>query len=153
MPAKPAKQKKISHLMVGNIGLFHVCYRLSCRGWNVLPTSRNARGVDVIIYSQDAQRKHTIQVKTLSSQNAVPFGTNRDNLFADFFVVCVRTVAPNSGADEPNPECFVLRKEELLNGISAWGKGKKKSYWLERKDYEHDAFRERWDKIGHGIIP
>lgn len=126
MPAKPAKQKKISHLMVGNIGLFHVCYRLSCRGWNVWPTSRNARGVDVIIYSQDAQTMHTIQVKTLSMQNAVPFGSNLDNLFADFFAVCIRTVDPDSGADEPNPECFVLSKEELLNGISfRMGKGEK----------------------------
>lgn len=83
-----AGQKKVSHLMVGNIGLFYVCYRLSCMGWNVLPTSRNARGVDVIIYSQDAQTMHTIQVKTLSRRNAVPFGSNLDNLFADFFVVC-----------------------------------------------------------------
>ncbi|MDD9821237.1 MAG: hypothetical protein OXR07_10240 [Nitrospira sp.] len=149
----PAKQKKQFHLMVGNIGLFYVCYRLSCRGWNVLPTSRNARGVDVIIYSQDAQIMHTIQVKTLSRRNAVPLGSNLDTLFADFFAVCVRTVEPNSGADEPNPECFVLRKEELLNGKSEWGKGKKKGYWLECKDYENDTFRERWDKIGHGTIP
>ena len=119
----------------------------------MLPTSRNARGVDVIIYSQDAKTIHTIQVKTLSKRNPVPLGSNLDNLFADFFVVCVRTVAPNSGADEPNPECFVLRKKELLNGISKWGKGKKMQYTVERKDYENDTFRERWDKIGHGTIP
>jgi len=30
----------------GQTGLFAVCYQLSRRGWNVLPTSRNARGVD-----------------------------------------------------------------------------------------------------------
>lgn len=125
MPAKPARQRKISHLMVGNIGLFYVCYRLSCRGWNVLPTSRNARGVDLIIYSQDAQTKHTIQVKTLSSQNAVPFGSTRDTLFADFFVVCVRTVAPNSGADEPEPGMFCSKKRRTTQRNFRVGKGEK----------------------------
>lgn len=34
---------------VGNIGLFYVCYRLSRLGWNVMPTSRNARGVDIVL--------------------------------------------------------------------------------------------------------
>jgi len=89
----------------------------------------------------------------LDGPERTPLGSNLDTLFADFFAVCVRTVEPNSGADEPNPECFVLRKEELLNGKSEWGKGKKKGYWLECKDYENDTFRERWDKIGHGTIP
>ena len=147
----PAEQKKTSHLTVGNIGLFYVCYRLSCMGWNVLPTSRNARGVDVIIYSQDAKTIHTIQVKTLSKRTPVPFGKNRGNLFAEFFVVCVRAVNPNSGADEPSPECFVLRKKELR--ISRRGEGEKKSYWLQPRDYENGTFRGRWDKIGHGAVP
>jgi transposase len=44
------------------------CYELSKRGWNVLPTSRNARGIDIVIYSQDAVRKYTIQVKALSKR-------------------------------------------------------------------------------------
>jgi len=39
---------------VGNVGLYYVCSRLSCLGWNVMPTARNARGVDSLIYSQDA---------------------------------------------------------------------------------------------------
>jgi hypothetical protein len=29
---------------VGNIGLHYVCYRLSRFGWNVMPTTRNAKG-------------------------------------------------------------------------------------------------------------
>ena len=38
--------------IIGNIGMFYACYRLSCLGWNVMPTSRNARGV--IAYSPNA---------------------------------------------------------------------------------------------------
>ena len=34
---------KKSNQIVGNVGLYYVCYELSKRGWNVLPTSRNAK--------------------------------------------------------------------------------------------------------------
>lgn len=33
--------------ITGNIGLFYACYELSRKGWNVMPTSRNARGIDI----------------------------------------------------------------------------------------------------------
>ena len=39
-------------------------------------TSRNARGIDIVIYSQDAVRKHTIQVKALSKRAPVPLVIN-----------------------------------------------------------------------------
>jgi hypothetical protein len=32
----------VSNQIVGNIGLYYVCYRLSCFGWNAMPTARNA---------------------------------------------------------------------------------------------------------------
>jgi hypothetical protein len=44
---------KVSNQLVGNMGLYYICYELSKRGWNTLPTSRNARGIDIVIYSQD----------------------------------------------------------------------------------------------------
>ena len=53
---------KLPNQLVGNIGLFYVCYVLSREGWNCLPTSRNAKGIDLVIYSQDANKMHTIQV-------------------------------------------------------------------------------------------
>jgi hypothetical protein len=43
----PLETTRLSSQTVGNIGLFYVCYQLSRRGWNVMPTSRNARGMDV----------------------------------------------------------------------------------------------------------
>ena len=82
----------LPHHAVGNVGLYYVCYRLSRLGWNVMPTARNARGVDILIYSQDATRTSSIQVKALSQRNPVPLGPRRERLFGDFFVVC-RSVA------------------------------------------------------------
>lgn len=79
--------KKPSQI-VGNVGLYYVCYELSKRGWNVLPTSRNTKGVDVVIYNQEGTRTHTIRVKALSGKNPVPFGSNLDTLIAEFVIIC-----------------------------------------------------------------
>ena len=56
----------LTHQTVGNVGLYYVCYKLSRMGWNVMPTARNARGIDILAYSTDAKRTRTIQVKSLS---------------------------------------------------------------------------------------
>ena len=52
--------------VVGNIGMYFAAYRLSLMGWNVMPTSRNARGIDLLAYSTGADRYLGIQVKALS---------------------------------------------------------------------------------------
>ena len=129
--------------VVGNVGMFYVCYRLSRLGWNVMPTARNARGIDILIYSQDAAVTHTIQVKALSQRNPVPLGGKLDGLFGDFFVIC-RNVA------QEVPECFVLTPEEVRGLAHKGEKDGKISYWLEPKQYEADQFRDKWERIGKG---
>ena len=42
--------------VTGNVGLYYCCYQLSLRGWNVMPTARNAKGVDIVIYNADATK-------------------------------------------------------------------------------------------------
>jgi hypothetical protein len=108
----------------------------------VLPTSRNAKGVDIVIYSQDAQRTHTVQVKALTGAHAVPFGASLATLIAQFVIVCRKVVTPR-------PEVFVLTSEEV-NALAHVATGKRgTSYWLETRSYlpHHDA----WDKIGSGL--
>ena len=85
----------------GSIGLFFVCYQLARRGWNVMPTARNARGVDILAVN-DAGKKIAVQVKTLSARDAVNI-SNIDELvrMADFLVVVL-----NARTDKP--ECHVL---------------------------------------------
>jgi hypothetical protein len=129
---------------VGNVGLYYVCYRLSCLGWNVMPTTRNARGVDILIYSQDASRTAAIQVKALSRRSPVPLGTRLESLFGDFFVVC-RNVASE------RPECFVLTPAEVRQLAHRGEKDGKVSFWLQPKDYETEKFREAWSRVGSGL--
>lgn len=136
--------ESLANQVVGNIGLYYVCYRLSKRGWNVMPTSRNARGIDVLIYSQDASRTHTVQVKALSKTAPVPLGTNLDRLFGDFFVICRNAITDA-------PECFVLLPQEVREGAHRGVKDAKVSYWLQPKNYAVDAYRENWERIGSGL--
>jgi len=131
---------------VGNIGLFYVCYRLSLLGWNVMPTARNARGVDILIYSQDATRKHTVQVKTLSKGSPVPLSTSLTHLFADFIVVCRHVI-------RETPECFVLTPKEVRDLAHRGENAGKVSYWLQPRDYATDQFRDKWERIGVGLSP
>src|SRR5437868_9736373 len=37
--------------ITGSVGLFYVCYQLARLGWNVMPTTRNVKGDDVIVYN------------------------------------------------------------------------------------------------------
>jgi len=132
---------KKSNQITGNVGLYSVCFELSKRGWNVLPTSRNAKGPDVIIYNEKATKTHTIQVKALSNPN--PVGTGKPtSLLTDFFIIC-RNVYDI-------PEFFIASTNIIRPRIKEHTNKKgEKSYWLERKDYEE--FKDKWNKIGFGF--
>ncbi len=129
---------------IGNIGLYYICYWLSLFGWNVLPTSRNTKGIDVIIFSQNGSRKISIQVKTLSKRNPVPLGNNLNFLVSDYVIICVR--------DYPNdPDCYILTSDEVRQLAHRGEKNGKISYWLQRPNYEKELYKGKWEKIGHGV--
>jgi len=130
---------------IGNIGLYYTCYRLSLYGWNVMPTARNAKGIDLMAYSQTGLMRVLIQVKTLSKKNPVPLGTKLDCLFADFVVVCVRAY-PNE------PDCYIMTPKEICCLAHKGEKAGKTSYWLQPKSYHTDEFKGKWDRIGTGAL-
>ena len=130
--------------IVGNIGLFYACYRLSMLGWNAMPTSRNARGVDVICFSMDGHKMLTFQVKSLSRRNPpVPLGTSLEKMMGDFWIVVSNTASCK-------PECFILLPHEVRAMAHKGEKDGKVSYWLQPKQYAIETFREKWERIGYG---
>jgi hypothetical protein len=92
--------------LTGNVGLYYSCYRLSLLGGNVMPTARNARGVDIIAYSSDASRFVGVQVKALSKRSPVPLGTSLDKIMGDFWVI-VNRIGSRS------PSAFILLPSEV----------------------------------------
>ena len=128
---------------IGNVGLYLCCYHLSLRGWNVMPTARNAKGIDLLAYSQDSHRKLAIQVKALSKRNPVPLGTSLDKAMGDFWIIanCVTT---------PNPNFFILTPDEVRERAHRGEKEGRISFWLQPKDYDQPMFKDMWERIGVG---
>lgn len=125
--------------ITGNVGLYYVCYQLSCMGWNVMPTARNARGVDVIAYK--GTRARFIQVKALSKRNPVPLGKSLEAVTGDFWVIV------HVNRDRADPKAFIMYPNEVKSGAAERTKDGRTSYWLQPKDYEQEIFSEQWERI------
>jgi len=126
--------------ITGNSGLFYVCYRLSCLGWNVIPTSRNAKGIDIVIYDENAKKYLGIQVKSLSKRAPVPLGNTLDRVMGDFWII-----VNNLETDEPS--VFILKPREVIKLTHRGEKDERVSYWLQPKEYEKEKYRDAWDRL------
>jgi hypothetical protein len=129
---------KRSKQSTGNMGLYLVCAQLTKRGWNVLLTSRNARGVDLVAYSDDGERWITVQVKALTEPADVGLGNNLQHLMAQYVVIARRVF-------EETPEYFITRADKAKSSAAL-----DSQYWLARKEYE--PFRDCWEVIGDGFL-
>ncbi len=140
---KAAKKKGLNQQVVGNAGLYYCCYQLSLLGWNVMPTARNARGVDIIAYNEDATKMLAVQVKTLSKRSPVPLGSSLEKVMGDVWVV-INNVA------SPTPNVFILSPEEV-KALAYKNQTGQVAYWLQPKDYDKDEFRDKWvERFGKG---
>jgi hypothetical protein len=128
--------------VVGNAGMYFAAYQLSLRGWNVMPTARNARGVDLLAYDASASRYLGIQVKTLSKRNPVPLGNSIDRFMGDWWIIVSKVAT--------KPECFIMKPDEVRHLAHRGEKDARVSYWLQPNQYDTDKFREAWDRIGRG---
>jgi len=128
--------------ITGNVGLYYCCYHLSLLGWNVMPTARNARGIDIVAYSRDGERFVGVQVKALSKRNPVPVGKSLEKVVGDFWVIVNRVVS--------KPTAFILLPSEVRELAHRGEKDGRISYWLQPAAYDREGFREAWHRIGRG---
>lgn len=133
--------------VIGNVGLYFAAYRLSQMGWNVMPTARNARGIDLLAYDASAGRYLGIQVKALSKPKPpVPLGTSIEQLMGDWWIIVTKVAASD-------PECFIMKPDEVKRLAHRGEKEGRISYWLQPSKYHTEAFREAWNRIGRGDGP
>jgi len=133
---------KLETQVTGNIGLYYVCYHLSRMGWNVMPTARNARGIDLIAYDKTGREFIGVQVKALTKRAPVPLGSSLDNIMGDWWVI-----VNNIGKD---PKTYVLRPDEVRDLAHRGEKDGRVSYWLQPRSYCVDEYSEAWERIGNG---
>jgi hypothetical protein len=135
---------KLDSQVVGNAGLYFACFRLSLLGWNVMPTARNARGIDIVAYDRGGSHFLGVQVKALSKRAPVPLGTTLDKLMGDFWVIVNKIAA--------KPEVFILSPDEVRRFAHRGEKDGRVSFWLQPGSYDKDEFRDAWHRIGRGDL-
>jgi len=123
--------------------MYYVCYHLSKLGWNVMPTARNARGVDIIAYDKDAVNYIGIQVKTLSKRSPVPLGNSLDKIIGNYWIIVV--------LNGDSQDAYVLTPDEVKNGVHKSESNGKVSYWLQPQNYELKQFRESWHRLSESL--
>ncbi len=133
---------KLDPQITGNVGLYYCCYHLSLLGWNVMPTARNARGVDIVAYDKSATKFIGVQVKALSKRNPVPLGTKLEKVMGDFWVIVNKV--------STTPSAFVLLPSEVKERAHRGEKDGRVSFWLQPTAYDQEPFREAWNRIGNG---
>lgn len=133
---------KLEAQVTGNIGLYYACYRLSRLGWNVMPTARNARGIDIIAYNKPGTQFLGFQVKALSRRSPVPLGKDLDMLMGDFWIIINNLII--------EPSAFILVPDEVRALAHRGEKNGNISYWLQPKSYDKPQYLEAWQRIGHG---
>lgn len=134
--------------IVGNAGMYYACYQLSLLGWNVMPTSRNAKGIDIIAYSPDGKKFTGIQVKTLSSPANVPVGKEDITIMGDFWIIVIlppenSNKNQNDNSQMSDPMAYILKKKEIERLQDHYGN----SLWLRRNKYEKKEFENKWNRI------
>jgi hypothetical protein len=136
---------KLEPQVTGNIGMYYACYMLSRMGWNVMPTARNARGIDIIAYNKTGTEFIGVQVKTLTKRNPVPLGTSLEKIMGDYWLIINNVSA--------EPVSFVLKPEEVKNLAHRGEKDGRVSFWLQPSAYDIPEFKEAWHRIGvgHGL--
>ncbi len=121
--------------ITGNVGMFYACYQLSRLGLNVMPTIRNAKGSDIVAYTQDQQHFLTFQVKTLSKLSNIDLGTNLDADRSAWWIVVVNAY--------DSPTAFILTPDELRAAAKVY----KEHYWLQGSRLDSEATRNTWERI------
>jgi hypothetical protein len=119
-----------------------------------MTTSRNTRGIDIVIVSQGGKKLLSVQVKalskavTLSAKTGLPtgkdvgVGSSESAMLADYYVIV-------SGVDsDATPRTFVLKKKEAAKAIVRDAEGGQ--MWLDHKRFGLESNLEAWDKFGRG---
>jgi hypothetical protein len=127
--------------VTGNIGMYYACYRLSQMGLNVMPTARNARGIDIIAYNKSGSKYLGLQVKSLSKKSPVPVGDSLEKVMGHFWIIITEVKLEH-------PKVYIMTPDEVkLNALKGEGKNGKIAFWLRPTAYEHFEVKQDWKRI------
>jgi hypothetical protein len=128
-------------------GVYLVAAELSRLGFVASPTSRNARGSDILVTDQRCRRTFSIQVKT----NATTFGfwlinsQTREMVSPTHFYVFVNLLK-----DGDEVEYFVVPSKVVGKKMKI-DKARTGSVWHSFSYEDAEPFRDRWSLFGKPV--
>jgi hypothetical protein len=129
----------------GNAALHYAAWQLSRKGWNVMPTARNAKGSDLFCANDDESVIFGVQSKGLSRRGPVALGANLENLRSEWWIITIN-------AKSESPTCFIMTMEEVkklcFHSDPAKSRTGAMSHWLQPKAYDQLQFKEAWHRLG-----
>jgi len=130
----------------GNLGLFLVCAEITKRNLIALPTSRNTKGIDLIILDDETNRSVGLQVKC-SDRNEYPvINSYWDNykkeiqrkIISPFVFVDISDISNIN-----NPKYFILSREETINVLTEVIEQYIARYLQKKNQTRDEVIRER----------
>lgn len=125
------------------MGVFLVAAELSRRGFTVSPTSRNARGADILVTDAECKRAFSIQVKTAAPVSSYWLLNEHAKEMRSDSHVCVFV---NIKKDGTPPEFFVVPSEVVARKMRMEKIGNTTWYSFSLDDALE--FRDKWEILG-----
>jgi hypothetical protein len=127
--------------LTGMTGVFLVSAELAQRGFIACPTSRSARGADILVTDQDCKHACSLQVKT-NGKNASFWLLNphaKEMVAPTHLYVLVNL-------RKDRPEFFVVPSLVIARKMDVAKQGKSTWYSISRENVRE--FEGKWDLIG-----
>ena len=138
------KSNQYRNQMTGNLGLYHVCCKLSELGWNTTPISGDTRANRIHCTNENSSKTILLQVRSRRVKDHAISISNPNKIVGDFWIIVLNTSLNNS-------ECYIIPASEIANNIETQkNKSGKISHFLDRK-FNIELFKENWERIGSGF--
>jgi hypothetical protein len=127
--------------MTGTTGVYTVAAELTRRGFIASPTSRSARGADILVADQNCKHACSLQVKT-SGKRASFWLLNphaKDMVSPTHLYVLVNLI-------KDGPEFFIVPSRVVARRMDIAKQGKSTWYSISRENVKE--FKDNWDLLG-----
>jgi hypothetical protein len=112
---------ELNRSLLGIAGAHFVAGELSLRGYIATLTTRNTRGIDVLVSKLDGSKSVSIQVKTTSSKQRGNYsrswwmGKKDENIFSDYLFYVFVDIKTNN----EKPDYYVVKSKTVAEYVKA----------------------------------
>ena len=129
------------------MGLYYACYKLCELGYSPIITKNGNKDSNIVAcQTMDKSREITIRTRSFSRKMDVGLGKNPEEMCSevDFWIIMTHL-----NSEEPQIS-YILHTTEVQEKRNAEPNSDGR-YWLSKKNYAIEEFKEKWKRIGNGF--